>query len=223
MGVGRSRPEPGSGSIRVRFRARAHTAAPTCCDAAYGEALQGYLSEVEWRQVVTRLTAVATGAGRDPPRALSLYILSILGLIVGWSAGASLTAIGFGVGIGWMWKVGIPLCVVGVSSIVALPVLQCRVDKASKTWCSAAIEAIDATLLPELRAKHPVRTATSVPRPRLSLSSLASDGGVCALSADDVRAERSGGARVQALRPAPPRKPRLSRPARRARHGGIGG
>ena len=160
MGVGRSRPEPGSGSIRVRFRGRAHTAAPTCCDAAYSEALQGYLSEVEWRQVVTRLTAVATGAGRDPPRALSLYILSILGLIVGWSAGTPLTVIGLALGHGWMWKVGIPLCVVGVCSLVAIPVVQCRVDNASQTWCSAAIEAIDGTLLPELRAKHPVRTAT---------------------------------------------------------------
>ena len=31
-----------------------------------------------------------------------------------------------------------------------------------------ALGAIDATLLPELRAKHPVRTATSVPRQFLS-------------------------------------------------------
>ena len=114
-------------------------------NAAYSETLQGYVTEMEWHYITSNLATVLANTGsaeRIEGRTCCFF--------------ASLTPIGCALGSWGIWcQIDVGMGALGVVSMIAFLVLGCMGAAAGRRWASAAILAVDAQLLPDLRARHP--------------------------------------------------------------------
>lgn len=153
--MGSSQSVPGSHDIKVQI-SNSYQAASV--NAAYSQTLQGYITEMEWHYITSSLNTVLVDAGsveRVAGRTCSFFASLVL-FIVSFFTTTIMTPIGCALG-GWgLWcQIGIGMGALGVVSLIAFLVLGCMGATAGRRWASAAIQAVDVQLLPELRARHP--------------------------------------------------------------------
>jgi hypothetical protein len=153
--MGSSQSVPGSHDVKVRM-GNSYQAAQM--NAAYSQTLQGYVTEMEWHYITSNLATVLADAGsaeRIEGRTCCFFA-SLIVFIVSFTTSFIMTPIGCALG-GWgIWcQIGVGMGALGVVSMIAFLVLGCMGAAAGRRWASAAILAVDAQLLPDLRARHP--------------------------------------------------------------------
>ena len=153
MGAGQS--VPGEHSVKVRI---SNSYQAPRISTAYSQTLQGYITEMEWHHIVSNVATVVAAAGsaeRVASRTFWFYAFMIL-FIVSLFATTIMTPIGCALdGWGAVCKAGVGLGALGVVSMIAFFVLFAMGVAAGRRWSAAAIQAVDAQLLPDIRARHP--------------------------------------------------------------------
>lgn len=154
-GMGSSHSVPGSSDVKVRISSSYQAAH---MDTAYSRTLQGYITEIEWHYISSSLATVVADAGsaeREESRTFCFFACMVV-MIISFMTTTIMTPIGCALG-GWgLWcQVGVGTGALGVVSLIVFLVLGCMGAAAGRRWTSAAIQAVDARLLPDLRARHP--------------------------------------------------------------------
>jgi hypothetical protein len=154
--MGGAQSVPGSHSVSVTI---ATSYQSPRINGTYSETLRGYMNEIEWHYLVDRLSSVtiAAGSAEASPRRTCCFFASIALLVIGFMTTGLMTPIACALdGWGFWCKAGAAAGVVAVASLITLVVLAVSGAAAGQRWTAAAIQAVDAQLLPDLRARHPL-------------------------------------------------------------------